>query len=131
MAVIQSIKKLCEGQDYKDWLDERPQLIKNMITNYPPYILYLYKPTNHRCHIVGYYEDGTVRVAITGEYNRIAFGRTVFGIKLTDLEECEFPGPTDPVGDISQEIGLTQDEIVTYARGAVASMKQEKKKDST
>lgn len=124
MAVIQEIKDEFLTKESQAWIAERPARIRDMITRNPPYILYRYKPTNHRCFIIGYCEDGKVRIAITGEYNAIAFGRTVFGVDPGDLEECDFPAPDEPLGDLSEEIGLTAEEIIAFAKSKIEEGKK-------
>jgi hypothetical protein len=49
---------------------------------------------------VSYFEDGTVKVSITGEYNKLVFDREVFGIKPEDLEECELPNDNELCGTL-------------------------------
>lgn len=61
--------------------------------------------------ICAYSEDGTVRVNITGEYNRILFSRQVFGVSPDDLAECDLPGPDEELGDIAAEAGYTNEDL--------------------
>jgi hypothetical protein len=94
MAKIRDI----DTQDFENWLSTRPQIIRYLGKLLPPDRLYLLKTTGHRVIIYSYNEDGTVTVAVTGEYNQIKFPRKVFGISPIDLEECDLPGPDEPVG---------------------------------
>jgi hypothetical protein len=74
------------------------------------------KSTGHRCTIgiYGVEESGVVSlvVDVTGQYNRIIFGRRVFGISPTDLEECDLPAEGEDVGDTAAEAGYTKDDVV-------------------
>lgn len=77
-----------------------------MAAKKPPELLYKLKSTGHRVIIYSYAEDGTVSVVVSGAFNLVAMNRIVFGIKPEDLEECDLPGPDDPVG--FTDSGLTE-----------------------
>ena len=100
----------------EEWLQDRPPIIRELCNKLPPNLLYRMKSSGHRCTIFSYSEDGTVTVAVTGEFNRVKFGRRVFGIlrhvlrPLDDLEECELPLPGEPLGEELQ----TEEEILAY-----------------
>src|SRR5687767_7352121 len=94
---------------FANWYDERPQVIKDLIRELDMWTLYRLKETGHRCTIYSYNEDGTVSVAITGQFNLINFGRRVFGIKPEDLEECDLPAPGEPLG-----ITMNEEEQFNY-----------------
>lgn len=96
--------------EFKKWFDSRPPTIQTLIEKCPPNLLYRMKSTGHRCTIIAYSEDGTMRVAITGQFNKIVFGRAVFGIPPEDLEECDLPGPEEVLGE---EI-TDPDEILAF-----------------
>jgi hypothetical protein len=64
------------------------------------------RSTGQRVFPVSYSEDGTVRVIVSGKYNLVSFEREVFGVEIDDLEECDLPGPDEPLGAI-----LTADEV--------------------
>ena len=93
-----------------DWVLSRPKVIQEMCKKWPPNKLYRMS-SGHRCTINSYYEDGTVKVNVTGEYNLVGFSRSVFGVDPKTLVPCEPPGPDEPVGDVSEELGLTEKEI--------------------
>lgn len=97
--------------EWEKWLSTRPQVIQDMAAKLPPDHLYQLLPNGNRCTIYAYNEDETVTVIISGEYNRILFGRNVFGISPADLIECELPGPDEELGDISQEAGYSSDDV--------------------
>jgi hypothetical protein len=74
----------------EEWIESRPPLVRKMIREYPPDRLYLLKTTNHRVFLYSYSENGTVTVTIIRKYNpNLDFERRVFGIELSDLEECD------------------------------------------
>jgi hypothetical protein len=59
--------------------------------------------SGHRVTICSYSENGTMMVDVRGEYNKITFERTVFGVKPEDLEECELPGEGEELGAMLTE----------------------------
>jgi hypothetical protein len=103
-----------------EWLEERPQVIKDMATRHPPNLLYRMKSTGHRVTLYSYSEDGTVSVIVSGRYNLLTFERKVFGVNPDDLEECDFPPSDEPVGAM-----LTEDadvrEFIDAAKSELSS----------
>lgn len=97
----------------QQWLSTRPPVIQALAQRVPPGRLYLLKTTNHRVTIHAYSEDGTVTVAVTGEYNLTRFDRQVFGINPDDLEECDLPPPGEPLGTILTDPKDVADYIAT------------------
>ena len=103
--------------DFEQWLneEERPDTIREIARKFPPWKLYRMKSTNQRVTIVSYseFEDDSVgfMVHVSGQYNRVLFSRSVFGIKSDDLEECDLPGPGEDVGDTAAEAGYNDDDI--------------------
>ncbi len=96
--------KICElAESWQEWVDSRPPVVKALCEKYPPNILFRLKDTGQRVYVISYQESGTVRVAITGEYNLINFSREVFGINPADLAECELPLPGEPLGQTQTE----------------------------
>lgn len=95
--------------EWKAWLEERPQVIREMAAKLPPYKLY--RMRSHRVTIHSYSEDGTITVNVTGEYNRVLFGRHVFGVKPEDLTECDLPVDGEDIGDTSQDAGYSNEDI--------------------
>lgn len=88
---------------FEAWRASRPKLIQDLIDKLGPWTLYMLRETRHRCTIHSWNEDGTVTVAITGQYNLIPFGRRVFGVPPEDLTECDLPAPGELVGTTFNE----------------------------
>lgn len=102
-----------ELENWKAWVATRPPKVQKVAKKYPPWKLFA-MPTEiglHRVYVRSYGEDGTVTVNVTGEYNRVLFGRTVFGIDPTTLTECNLPPPGEDVGDTAQEAGYDEKDI--------------------
>jgi len=59
---------------------------------------------------MGYGDDGTIIVTVSGKYNFVMFERNVFGIKPEDLEECDLPSEGEKVGTVFK--GEQADEYV-------------------
>jgi hypothetical protein len=87
---------------WNEWVATRPPIIQEMCRRLPPDRLYRIKDA-HRCTIVAYSEDGTVRVNVSGEHNFLMFDREVFGINPNDLTECDLPDENEVVGTMIQE----------------------------
>jgi hypothetical protein len=87
---------------WKEWVAERPQGIKDMITEhqFDPWTLYRLKSTNQRVYMVSLYEGGTVKVGVSGEFNLVTHERDVFGIDPADLEECDLPSDDERLGSL-------------------------------
>lgn len=103
---------------FDEWIKTRPQVIQEMAASHPPDRLYRMGSSGHRCTIYSYAEDKTVTVNVTGEFNRVLFGRQVFGITLEDLTECELPSPDENVGDTAMEAGMNHDDVEKVIRSA-------------
>jgi hypothetical protein len=91
--------------NWQSWLAGRPQVIPDLGARFRPWKLYRHKGTNQRGFPMSFNEDGTLTLALTGEFNLISMERQVFGINPDDLEECDLPGPNEVVG-----VYLTEDE---------------------
>jgi hypothetical protein len=92
-----TVREFDEGgrEAWQEWLESRPAKIREVAEKYPPWILYRIKGGS-TCGIIASYgeqEDGsvTVTVDVTGEFNLVIMDRSVFGIKPSDLEECDIP----------------------------------------
>jgi hypothetical protein len=105
MAIICKLTKAQQRRRDKQ-LAAAPVAVRKAYEACPPTKLYLLKTSGHRVTIESYQSDGTVTVAVTGQYNRVAFDRNVFGINPEDLEECDLPAPDEHLG-----ARLTQDEL--------------------
>ena len=90
-------------EEWDEWLDTRPQVIRDMAAETPPNKLYRLSPNGERVTLYSYSEEGTVTVNITGEYNLLTFSRQVFGISPSSLEECDLPAEDEMVGEIFNE----------------------------
>ncbi len=109
---------------WAEWVSTRPSVIQEMCALLQPNRLYLLKQSGHRVTILSYSEDRTVTVAVTGEYNAIAFDRQVFGIKPEDLEECDLPAPDERVGTAITD-PQDVDAYIKATRPAVAAARRE------
>lgn len=78
--------------EYEKWVASRPEIIQKMAASHPPDRLYNIN-TGHAVTIYSYAEDETVTVLITREFNPLIFmERSVFGIPIEELVECEING---------------------------------------
>lgn len=107
MAIIRELDQAA----WNEWVSKRPVVVQELCRRLPPDRLYLMKSSGHRVTLCSYDEDGTVTVNVTGEYNRVLFSRSVFGISPDDLEECDLPGPDEDVGDTSADAGYSDDDV--------------------
>lgn len=89
---------------WAEWLAERPERIRAVAQRFEPWKLYRLKSSNHRVTVVSFdqpkdeSQSVTLKVHVSGDFNLVAFERTVFGILPEDLEECDLPGSGEPVG---------------------------------
>lgn len=57
-------------------------------------------------------------MAVTGQFNYIAFDRQVFGVSPDDLEPCELPGPDEVLGAvITQAQAIKQTDLIRKLAG--------------
>lgn len=102
---------------WQKWVKARPLAVRAIAERLDPWTLYRLKPTGQRVTLVSFSEDGTVTIAITGQYNVVMFDRQVFGIDPDDLEECDLPEPGEATGaimtpqDVEQNIDVLRAEI--------------------
>lgn len=106
-----------ERADWKAWVAERAHLplLVEATKRMPPGRLYRDTETNLRGFPIAYSEDGTVRVAFTGEYNLITFERQVFGIDPGRFVECDLPLDDEPLGVVL----TTHEEIEGFIAKAI------------
>ena len=77
---------------FNEWLKDRPKSIKDLASKLPPNLKYKVKATGQYCDIYSYYEDGTVKVTVTGHESEILDiinklkPVNVFGLTRDDLE---------------------------------------------
>ncbi len=104
-------------QDWAAWVAERPPTVRAVAERIRPWTLYRMKSSGHRVTVFSFDESEagvTLKVVVSAKYNLIAFERLVFGIDPDDLEDCELPGPGEPVG-----AHMTQEEArAMFARKA-------------
>ena len=97
---------------WEEWCLSRPPEVASVARRFPPWELYRMS-SGHRCTVYSYGEEEaggvSLTVSVTGEFNKIAFGRRVFGIDPDELVECALPGPDEEVG-----AELTQDEARAF-----------------
>jgi len=92
-------------EEWKAWVAERPEVVREIAERLEPWSLYRLKTTDQRVTLYSISEDGTVTVDVTGQFNPSLFERRVFGIDPDDLEPCELPTPGEPLG---MELRLTR-----------------------
>lgn len=106
--------------EWDRWVAERPPVVQELCRRFPPNTLYRMKSTGERVTMLGYNEKGTVTVAVSGQYNQVVFERNVFGVPPDDLEECDFPGPDEPLGTLLTE----NEDIEAFVEHAKAFMRK-------
>ena len=94
---------------WEAWIATRPPVIQEMARRWPPNVLY--RLDQHRVSVISYNEAGTVTVEVSGKYNRVLFGRNVFGVDPQKLIECELPPKDEDVGDTAREAGYSEKDI--------------------
>jgi hypothetical protein len=106
------------------WVATRPPVIQQMCAKYPPNLLYRLKTTGDRVTLVAYSENETVWVFVSGEFNLVTFERQVFGISVTDLEECDLPAESERVGCLIN----APEEVEQFIAQGIAQLHREGKK---
>jgi hypothetical protein len=89
-----------QESDWKQWVSERPDVVRLVAERFDPWSLYRMKSTGQRVTLYSFSEDGTVTVNVSGDYNFVLFERSVFGVDPDDLEPCEVPPPNEHVGTL-------------------------------
>ena len=78
--------------EFKEWLKDRPQIIKELAEKLPPWNEYRIKKTGQHCQIYSYSEKGTITVIVNGHDDKFvnainkAVQTKVFGISPENLE---------------------------------------------
>lgn len=93
----------------EQWLEDKPEAIRAAVKTHPPNKLYSFQGKD-RCTIQAYQESGNVTVAITGEFNKLLFGKMVFDVPLSYLTECDLPAPNEELGEMLK----TPEEVMAY-----------------
>jgi hypothetical protein len=84
-----------EQREFAAWFNSRPEKVRRIIADKPPWNRYRIKVTGQHCCLYSYSEDGTVTVTIDGHDSEVlaAINRimpvNVFGIDPDDLEIIE------------------------------------------
>lgn len=78
---------------FRAWKADRPECVQRLIELCMPDRLWRLKTTGQRGYIVGYFENGTLRLEFPMELNH-DWDLQVFGISPDDLEECDDNSPT-------------------------------------
>ena len=112
MAIVRTL----DMDAWNEWVDSRPESVRAIASMYTPDKLYR-MASGHRCTIYSYSEDGTVTVAVTGEYNLVSFSRRVFGIDPSSLVECDLPSKDEELGDLGMSVDEVKDMLQTIADG--------------
>lgn len=90
--------------EWSQWVSSRPECVRLIAERFSPWILYRMESTGHRVTLRSFYEDGTISVNVTANYNFLIMERWVFGIDPDDLEECDLPGEGELVGCLQLEV---------------------------
>lgn len=93
-----------EYQVWLEWVNSRPEVVKELALKFPPNKLYKMRNTRYRVAIYGYCENGTVIVHATTEFNLILISRCFHDVKTDDLEECDLPSPKEVTGAVKIEV---------------------------
>ncbi len=94
------------------WVQDLPERARVVAERFFPWKLYRIRSSGHRVKLCSIDEPEdpatpvTLKVVVSGEYNFVAFDRTVFGVPPEDLEECDLPSPDEILGSLN----LTKDE---------------------
>lgn len=100
-----------QEQQWTDWVHSLPANLREIATRIRPDTLYCMKSTGQRVYPLSYAEDGTLTVAVDGQFNALIFERQVFGIDPSDLIECDLPSKDEPLGsflDLLESAGETR-----------------------
>jgi hypothetical protein len=112
-----------QKSDWNEWVRNRPDKIREIAEKVFPWKLYRLKSSGHRVTVYSIDEpadtnvEPTLKVIVSGDYNKVLFERTVFGIKLEDLEECDLPSPDEPVGSLNMPIEDVREKVMPFIRG--------------
>lgn len=92
---------------YEAWVSKLPEVVQSVARRFRPWKLYRLKTTGQRVTVYAFGEPSeagksvSLTVIVSARYNLLTFERQVFGIDPDDLEECELPGPDEPVGVVA------------------------------
>lgn len=100
-----------EQRAWDTWVASRPAVIQDLARRFPVNRLFRLVSSGQRCYPYSYSENGTLTVIVDGRFNRVLFGRRVFGIPPEEMVECELPAHDEDVGDIAAEAGYSEDDV--------------------
>lgn len=118
-----------EQQQWLDWVASRPESIREAATRFDLWTLYRLKSTGQRVYLTSFSEPDTggkvmCRVEVTGEFNLLTHERSVFGIAIDDLEECDLPSDTEVLGSFDFPIDVLKDLMKNHPNGAPPAVMQ-------
>ena len=98
-----------QKSEWDEWVKARPDRIREVAERFYPWKLYRLKNSGHRVLIHSIDEpadnsEPTLKVLVTGQFNAVCFDRMVFGIKPSDLEECDLPSPDEITGSLDMSV---------------------------
>jgi hypothetical protein len=97
MRFLTPTKKL--EAEWRRWVRSLPdEKARETGEKVDPWTLYRIKSTGQRASVSSIFEDGTLSMVVSAEFNLVLFECRVFGILLDDIEECDLPDPSEPVG---------------------------------
>jgi precorrin-6B methylase 1 len=95
MDLVEKYLKQPTERDLKGWakwLKGRPPSVRSMAKKMPPWTLFRMKDTEQIVSVIGYFEDGTVRVHVHEDPRAFGVpGWEVFGVKPDDLTVIPSP----------------------------------------
>ena len=92
-----------QEKGWAEWVAARPDGVRQIAERFEPWSLYLLKTTGQRVTLASIFEDGTVSVNVSGEFNFLMMDRNVFGINPDDLEPCDLPNENEITGTLMSD----------------------------
>lgn len=107
-----------QERHWRIWVSTRPPKVRAIAERFDPWSLYRMRTTGQRVTIRSFADDGTVSVAVTGQFNAVLHDAEVFGVNPDDLEECDLPGPDEVLGAAmtTEEVEENLDEMRVLVR---------------
>ena len=116
LIIMAKLFEMDDHPEYEKWAASCPKVIQEMIKHHPVNLLYRLTTSNHRCTIHSYSENGTITVDITGQYNKVVFSRTVWGVNPSHLVECDLPTEGEEVGDLCEIYNIEPKDMVEWMK---------------
>lgn len=99
--------------EWDQWVAKKDDRVRVVAEKVFPWKLYRLKSSGHRVivHSIDEPVEGpcTLKVIVSGEFNAVMFERTVFGVHVEDLEECDLPSPTETLGSLDVPIEVVKE----------------------